>query len=70
MAFTSILPLVFWTEVWWIAVLVEIVFLIVIIIALHIGERFAFYKSLLCEKGKHEVITSFIMLFGLMMIFG
>lgn len=67
-AFTSIFPLVFCTEIWWIAVLVEIVFLIVIIIALHYGEQFSFYKSLLVEKENHEVITSFIMLFGLMTI--
>lgn len=67
-AFTSILPLVFWTDVWWIAVLVEIVFLIVIIFALHFGERLSFYKELFVEKGKHEVITSFVMLFGLMTI--
>lgn len=67
-AFTSILPLMFCTDIWWIAVLVEIVFLIVIIIALHIAEGFSFYKSLLVEKGKHEVITSFVMLFGLMTI--
>lgn len=67
-AFTSILPLVFWTDKWWIAVLVEITFLIVIIIALHCAEGFPFYKTLLVEKGKHEVITSFVLLFGLMTI--
>lgn len=65
-AFTSILPLVFCTEIWWIAALVEIVFLIVVIIALRFAERFSFYQSLFVEKGKHEVITSFIMLFSLL----
>lgn len=67
-AFTSILPLVLCTDVWHIAVLVEISFLIVIIAALHFFERFSFYKSLFVEKSKHEVITSFIMLFSLMTI--
>ena len=67
-AFTSIFPLVFCTDIWWIAVLVEIAFLIVIIIALHLAERLPFYQMLLVEKKKHEVITSFIILFGLMTI--
>ncbi len=67
-AFTSILPLVLLEEKWWVAVAVEIVFLIVIIIALLLAERLSFYKWLLVEKGKHEVVTSFIMLFGLMTI--
>lgn len=67
-AFTSILPLVLCTEQWLVAVLTEIVFLIVIILALHFFERFPFYSSLLVEKRKHEVITSFVILFGLMTI--
>lgn len=67
-AFTSILPLVLCTEDWRAAVLVEISFLVVIIAALHFFERFAFYRKLLVEKGKHEVITSFTMLFSLMTI--
>ena len=67
-AFTSILPLALCTDYWLIAVLVEIVFLIVIIAALHFFEHFSFYSSLLVEKGKHEVITSFVMLFSLMTV--
>lgn len=63
-AFTSILPLIFCTEIWWIAVLVEIVFLIIVIIALHFAERLSFYKSLFVEKSNHEVLTSFIILFS------
>ena len=65
-AFTSILPLVLCTESWQAAVLTEAVFLVVIIAALHFFERFPFYSRLLVEKGKHEVITSFIILFGMM----
>ena len=67
-AFSSILPLVLCTDSWLIAALVEIVFLAVIIVALHFFERFEFYSSLFVEKGKHEVITSFVMLFSLMTI--
>ena len=64
-AFTSILPLVLSTDIWWIADLVEIFFLIVVIAALHFLEPFRFYQKLFVEKAKHEVITSFILLFGL-----
>lgn len=67
-AFTSVLPLVFSTQIWWIAVAVEILFLIVVIIALHFLENFSFYKSLFIEKAKHEVILSFIALFGLISV--
>ena len=65
-AFTSILPLVFSTDIWWIAASVEVFFLIVIIIALRFFEGFSFYSGLFVEKGKHEVIKSFVALFGLM----
>lgn len=64
-AFTSVLPLALGTDIWWIAVLVEICFLVIVILALHFFESFSFYSSLFVEKGKHEVITSFILLFGM-----
>ena len=67
-AFTSILPLTLCTDIWWIAVAVEILFLILVIAALHFFESFKFYKSLFVEKAKHEVIFSFIALFGLMTV--
>ncbi len=67
-AFTSILPLLLCTESWVAAVLVELTFLAVIIVALGYFERFSFYQKLLVEKGKHEVITSFVLLFSLMTI--
>lgn len=67
-AFTSILPLVLCTDQWILAVLVELVFLGVIIVALHYFERFSLYQSLFVEKEKHEVITSFILLFSLITI--
>lgn len=67
-AFTSILPLVFCTDNAWHAVWVEILFLIIVIVALHFAERLSFYKNLFVEKAKHEVITSFILLFGLLTV--
>ena len=67
-AFTSILPLVLSTDIWWIAVAVEALFLILVIVVLQFFEHFAFYKKLFVEKGKHEVIFSFVGLFGLMAI--
>lgn len=67
-AFTSILPLALGTDIWWIAVAVEIFFLIVVIAALHFFENFSFYKRLFVEKEKHEVLLSFIVLFGLMTV--
>ena len=67
-AFTSILPLVLSTEIWWIAAAVEVLFLILVIIALHFFEKFSFYKGLFVEKAKHEVISSFVALFGLMTV--
>jgi len=65
-AFTSILPLVLSTDIWWIAAAVEVFFLIIVIIALRFFESFSFYKGLFVEKEKHEVIISFISLFSLM----
>lgn len=65
-AFTSILPLVRCTENWIAAVVAELIFLAVIIAALHVLEKFPLYSRLLVEKGKHEVITSFVLLFGLL----
>ena len=65
-AFTSILPLVLSTDIWWIAVAVEALFLMLVVAALHFFEQFSFYRKLFVEKGKHEVIFSFVGLFVLM----
>ena len=67
-AFTSILPLVLCTEVWWIAAAVEILFLVIVIVVLRFFEGFSFYKKLFVEKEKHEVLSSFIHLFVLMTV--
>ena len=65
-AFTSILPLVLSTDIWWISAAVEILFLILVMGALRFFERFSLYKNLFVEKKKHEVILSFVGLFVLM----
>ena len=67
-AFTSILPLVLSTDIWWIADAVEVLFLLLVLAALLTFEHFPFYKKLFVEKGRHEVIFSFIGLFGLMTV--
>jgi|GEM_PF-95565 len=67
-AFTSILPLAYCTEIWWIAVAVEVLFLILVIIGLLLLEKFPFYRGLFVEKAKHEVVVSFVTLFSLMTI--
>ena len=67
-AFTSIIPLVTYTKIWWVAVISEIIFLLIVIALLHLCEPLSFYQKLFVEKGKHEVITSFVLLFGLMTI--
>lgn len=67
-AFTSIIPLVISTEIWWISVAVEVLFLLLVIVGLHFFECFAFYKSFFVEKAKHEIILSFISLFSLMTV--
>ena len=67
-AFTSILPLVLSTDIWWIAVAVETLFLMLVVAALHFFEQFSFYRKLFVEKGKHEVIFSFVGLFVLMTV--
>ena len=64
-AFTSILPLAYSTNIWWIAVAVEVFFLILVIAALRFFEKYPFYKELFVEKARHEVIISFIALFSM-----
>lgn len=50
------------------AVAVKALFLAIIIIGLASVERLPLYRSLFVEKGRHEVLTSFIMLFTLMAV--
>ncbi len=64
-AFTSILPLAYSTNIWWIAVAVEVFFLILVIAVLRFFEKYPFYKELFVEKARHEVIISFIALFSM-----
>lgn len=67
-AFTSIFPLVLCSEDWHLSVLVQICFLIVVILALLLAERLPFYSELFVEKGKHEILVSFVMLFSLIAV--
>lgn len=67
-AFTSILPLMLGSDDWHLSVMVQICFLIVVILALLLAERLPFYSELLVEKGKHEILVSFIMLFSLIAV--
>lgn len=41
---------------------------VLLIVILHFCESLSFYKNLFVEKGKHEVIISFVLLFGLMTV--
>jgi len=68
-AVCSILPLVFSTEIWWISALCDVVFLILVIIALHFFEKFRFYDHLFVQKHKHEVINSCVALFAMIGLF-
>lgn len=68
-AVTSIIPFVSLTNIWWISLLADILFLIIVIIALSILEKYEFYNKLFVEKGKHEVISSFVELFTLIGVF-
>jgi dolichol kinase len=60
--------LAYCTDIWWIAVAVEVFFLALVIAALKFFERFSFYQRLFVEKAKHEVIVSFITLFSLIAV--
>ena len=67
-AFSSIIPLALSTDLPWISVAVEALFLLIVIFALQLFERFEFYGRLFVEKRRHEVIISFVSLFGLMVL--
>ena len=62
-AISTILPLCLFTDKWWIALIVDSIFIILIIIVLLMIENLRFYKHLFVEKRKHEVIVSFVTLF-------
>ena len=64
-AMLAIFPLLFLTDNWWIAVAVDVAFLIMVIIALQLVEKCKFYDGLFQQKGKHEVIISFVCLFSM-----
>ena len=65
-AFTAILPAILWAEGWQQAVAVKVMFLVLIIVGLKCAESLPVYKSVFVEKGRHEVLISFILLFSMM----
>lgn len=67
-AFTSILPAILWAESWQHAVAIKVMFLIVIIIGLKCAESLPVYRTIFVEKGRHEVLVSFILLFSMMAV--
>lgn len=68
-AITCILPLVLWTDDWGVAVCADVIFIVLIIVALAFFERFKFYSGLFVEKAKHEVLISFVALFTMIGLF-
>lgn len=64
-ALTAILPMTLLTDQWTVAVMVDVTFIVLILFVLLIAENMWFYKMLFVEKGKHEVLISFITLFTL-----
>lgn len=62
-AFLCIFPLLYMMKSWKVALAVDLILIVSIIIILKLFENFKFYKQFFVEKGKHEVITSFIILF-------
>lgn len=68
-AISCIIPMVYWAESWQMGVLLDVVFLAIIIVALVFFEKFRFYSKLFVEKGKHEVLFSFIGLFTMLGVF-
>lgn len=65
-AFCAILPAILLAESWQQAVAVKGLFLVLIFVGLTCVEQLPFYKSLFVEKGRHEVLVSFLLLFTLM----
>lgn len=65
-AVCSIFPLVMVGKSWFVSLAVDVAFLIVVFVALKIVEEMPFYDGLFVQKKKHEVIKSFMGLFGLM----
>ncbi len=67
-AIAIIFPLILLSKTWWIPLILLGSLLIIIILLLKIFEPFPFYKNLFVEKGKHEVLISFVTLFLMLAI--
>ncbi len=64
-AVSSIFPLIFIAKSWQSALLVDIIFIIVVFIALRAVENMPFFDGLFVQKRPHEIIKSFMGLFGM-----
>ena len=62
----SVFPLAYFTDIWWISVLVVLTYLLGIIVMLLIHERAPFYPKLFVEKKRHEVLFNFLGFFLLL----
>lgn len=62
-AIAIIFPLILLAKTWWIPLILLGALLVVIFLLLKILEPFPFYQKLFVEKGKHEVLISFLTLF-------
>ncbi len=65
-AVCSVFPLVMVADTWQVSLAVDAVFLIIVYVALKFVEEMSFYDSLFVQKKKHEVINSFMGMFGVM----
>ncbi len=65
-AICIIIPMVVLAKTWWIPCILIGALLVLIFLFLKIFEPFPFYKKLFVEKGQHEVLVSFVILFLLL----
>lgn len=65
----AIFPLMYAPSSWQKAVLVDAILIVVIVVLLLLAERLSFYKTFFMEKGKHEVVTSFVLLLSMFALF-
>ena len=65
----AIIPILYGTESWTASLSFVLVLIVLIVIILSLVERFSFYKAFFVEKEKHEVVTSFVLLFSMIAFF-
>lgn len=65
----AIIPLMQAPSSWVNALLIDGILIVVIVVLLLLAERLSFYKTFFMEKGKHEVVTSFVLLLSMFAFF-